>query len=29
MTGCGNGWTLDATLIDIISALQEDERDHA
>ncbi len=29
MTGPGNGWTLDASLIDIISAKQEDERDHA
>lgn len=29
MTGCDNGWTLDASLIDIISAKQEDERDHA
>ncbi len=29
MTVCDNGWTLDASLIDIISAKQEDERDHA
>ncbi|VWM02066.1 Uncharacterised protein [Collinsella aerofaciens] len=29
MTVCDNGWTLDATLIDIIDAWREDERGHA